>query len=134
MRQHSAWYKLKWFVFKLVYIYITPSSWLGCCTRSILSWIEMVWIQSLSCRPIAPPWAVENSCDIVANVMKCNKIASEFELQTYCYIHFWMNTQGEGENSLMSPCYRLNSTTIALLQGWILISNNPQRLIWFAIK
>ena len=39
----------------------------------------------------------------VANVPDCNIFVSEFELQSRCYVHFWINTPGEGMNSHIPP-------------------------------
>ena len=36
---------------------------------------------------------------IVANVLNCDIVVSEFKLQLHYYIHFWTNTLGKSMNS-----------------------------------
>ena len=61
-----------------------------------------------------------SSRGIVANMLNCNIVLSEFELQLCYYIHFQTNTLRKGMNSLIipTPSYGLYSTTTVLLQGW----------------
>ena len=57
---------------------------------------------------------------IVAKVLNCDIVVSEFKLQWSYYVHFWTNIVGKGINlPLPLLSYRLNSTTTALLQGWL---------------
>ena len=54
----------------------------------------------------------------MANVLGCDLVVSEFELQSHYYIHFQTNAQGKGMNFLILPAnYGLNSTTIVFQQG-----------------
>ena len=43
----------------------------------------------------------------VANVLGCNIVVSEFELQLRYYIHFQTNTLGKHINSLISACWAI---------------------------
>ena len=40
---------------------------------------------------------------VVANVVDSNIVISEFELQSYDYVQFWMNTHKEGVNPVYPP-------------------------------
>ena len=71
-----------------------------------------------------------NPCDIVANVLECDLIVSEFELQSRYYIHFQTNTLGKHIYPLIHPSYGLNSTTTILLQANKKKANN----VWYVIK
>ena len=51
----------------------------------------------------------------MANVLDCDIVVSEFEIQSRYLVPFRTNT-GEGMNSLIPPGYGLNRTT-AVLQG-----------------
>ena len=42
-------------------------------------------------------------CSVVSNVLDCDVIVSEFELQKNYYIHFWINTLRKGMNLLIPP-------------------------------
>ena len=55
------------------------------------------------------PWG------IVANVLNCNIIVSEFKLKSQNHIDFWTNTLEKGMNFLIHSNYELNSTTPVLL-------------------
>ena len=48
-------------------------------------------------------WIWENPLGVVANVMDCNLIVSEFELQLFYYIHYRTNTLGKYMNSIVPP-------------------------------
>ena len=39
---------------------------------------------------------------IVADVLDCDMVVHEFEIQLCCYIHFWTNTLGKDMNPLSS--------------------------------
>ena len=39
---------------------------------------------------------------VVANVLNCDIVITEFELQLLFSVHFWSNTLGKGMNSLSS--------------------------------
>ena len=39
--------------------------------------------------------------EMVANVQDCSLTVSEFDLQSYYYVHFWINSLGKGTNSLI---------------------------------
>ena len=51
---------------------------------------------------------------VVANVLDCDIIVSEFELLSYFYVHFRTNTL------LFLLCNGLNGTTTVLSQRWLL--------------
>ena len=56
-----------------------------------------------------------NPCDLVANVLDCDIVISEFELQSCNNVHFWTNTLGKGMNSPpYYPSNGLNSITTVL--------------------
>ena len=62
----------------------------------------------------------EIPCDVVAHVLDCNIVVSEFKFQLHCYIHFWSNALRKAMNPfLIPPSYGLNSTTTVFLQGWL---------------
>ena len=42
-------------------------------------------------------------CGVVAKVLDCNPIVSEFKLQLYYYVHFQTNALGKGMNFLVPP-------------------------------
>ena len=50
----------------------------------------------------------------VANVLNCNILVREFEIQLHYYTHFWCNTLGKDMN--LFNFYGLNSTTAVLLK------------------
>ena len=52
---------------------------------------------------------------VVANVLDCNYVVSEFKLQVHYYVHFQSNILGKGMNSFTAPV--MGSTSI-FLQGW----------------
>ena len=54
---------------------------------------------------------------VVANVMDCDIVVSDFDLQSCCYVHFRTNTLGKGMNSLI-PNYGLNNTITILLHTY----------------
>ena len=58
----------------------------------------------------------ESPYGIMANVMDCNFVVSEFKFQL-CYIHLQINTLEKAMNTLVPFIYGLNSTTTVLLQG-----------------
>ena len=53
---------------------------------------------------------------VVANVLDCDIVKSEFELQSRYYVHFLTNTLGKGMNPTYCSCYGLNSTITVFLQ------------------
>ena len=57
---------------------------------------------------------------IVANVLDCDIVVSEFEIQLRDYFYFRTNTLRKCINSfsLPTPSYWLNCIPIVLLQGW----------------
>ena len=78
----------------------------------------MVGLHFWSCENVESPlhwW--ESLCDIVAYVLDCDIIVSEFELQSCYYIHFWTNTFGKRHERFYPFIYELNNTAIVLLQG-----------------
>ena len=54
---------------------------------------------------------------VVANMLDCNIVVSEFELQFRNYVYFWTNTFGKGINLLVTLHYELSSTSTILIQG-----------------
>ena len=55
-------------------------------------------------------------CSAVVNVLDCYTIISNFLLQSHYYVHFPTNAHGERYELLITPNYRLNSTTTDILQ------------------
>ena len=47
------------------------------------------------------PSIAESLYCIMANVLDCDIVVSEFELQVCYYIHVWTNTLGKGMNPLI---------------------------------
>ena len=58
------------------------------------------------------------SCCVVANVLDCSMVVSEFELQSCYYVHFRTNTLGEKYETLYPLRYGFNSITAVLLLRW----------------
>ena len=57
----------------------------------------------------------ESNRGLVANVLDCDIVVNEFELQSCCYVHFLTNTLGKGMKPLiLLPSYSLNSTVEAM--------------------
>ena len=52
-------------------------------------------------------------CGVVTNMLKCDTVVNEFELQPHSYIHFLTNTM----KPHIPASYGLNSTTTVLLHG-----------------
>ena len=50
-----------------------------------------------------PTFLGGSSWGVVDNVLDCNIIIQEFNLQSHYYAHFWTNTFGKGMNSLIFP-------------------------------
>ena len=67
---------------------------------------------------------------VLANVMTCFIVVSEFERHSRHYVLFLTNTLGKGMGTFLS-CH-LISTTAGLLQGWLLYSITHEG--WYAIK
>ena len=59
------------------------------------------------------------SLAVVDNILDCDIKVSEFNPQSWYYIHFWANTLGKVMNFLMPYSYGRNSSTTFLLQGWL---------------
>ena len=58
------------------------------------------------------------TCGIMANVLDCDIVVSEFELQSHYYRHYQANIFGKGTNFLITPpSYGLNSCTIVFLKN-----------------
>ena len=53
----------------------------------------------------------------VANVLDCNIVVSEFELQSRYYVHFRTIVLGKVMNSLIPSSNGLNNSTIVLAQS-----------------
>ena len=65
-------------------------------------------------------WTMQiSSCGVLTNVMDCNIVVSEFELQLRYNVQFWTYTLNK---SMKLPpanaSYGLTSTTSVFLQGW----------------
>ena len=56
-----------------------------------------------------------NPCSVVTNMLDCNIIVNEFELQSCYYVHFWTIMLAKSMNTFILSSYELNSTTTALL-------------------
>ena len=57
---------------------------------------------------------------LVAKVLNCKIVVSEFKLQDCYYVHFWINTLGKGMNLLIPTLsYGLYRTTTVLLKEWL---------------
>ena len=82
-----------------------------------------------------------NLYGVVVNVLDCNIVVSEFELQSHCYIHFQINTLGKVMNSLILTMvkYGLKRTTTVLLYGrlWgptrVNMPLNHFKVTWYSI-
>ena len=62
----------------------------------------------------------------MVKVLDCGFEVSEFELKSDYSIHFQTNALGKGMNTLILPCYRLNSITAILSFTRMALSlNNP---------
>ena len=58
-------------------------------------------------------------CGVVANVLDCNIVVSEFKLKSHYCVDFKINTHGKDIKPSYTPSYMLNSTTTVQLKGWI---------------
>ena len=47
--------------------------------------------------------SVKSPYDVLVNVLNCNIVVSEFELQSCYYVDFWTNTHGKGMIPLIHP-------------------------------
>ena len=72
-----------------------------------------------------------NLAGVVANVLDCDIVVTEFEVESRCYVHFQINILAECMNSFQSM-YGLNSTTTIILLGWLW--HYITRKGWYAIK
>ena len=54
---------------------------------------------------------------VIANVVDCDAIGSEFKLQFHNYVHLRVNTSGKGMNLLIRACHGLKCITSVLLKG-----------------
>ena len=64
-----------------------------------------------------PTKSLRSPREVVANVLNCDIIESEFELHSHNCIHFRANALGKVKNSYIPPSSGLNSTTAVLLKG-----------------
>ena len=44
---------------------------------------------------------------VVANVLDCDIVVSEFEFQARCYVYYWTNALGKG---MKEHCFHLSAT------------------------
>ena len=63
---------------------------------------------------------------VMAKVLDCEIVVSEFELQSVYYVHFWTNSFGKDMNLSILACNGLNNTTTILLQGWFWYQITPE--------
>ena len=56
---------------------------------------------------------------VVANLLDCDILESEFELKSLYYVNSQTNILGKDINPLIRPNYEVNSKPIVLLQRWI---------------
>ena len=56
--------------------------------------------------------------DVVANVLDCDIIVNEFELQSHYHVHIRTNTLGKGMKSVIPPAEKLDSIAV-VLRGWL---------------
>ena len=71
-----------------------------------------------------------SSHGVVAKVLNCDIVVSDFDLQLRHYIHFQTNTLRKGMNLLILSSYGLNCTTTVLLQVSLLyLFKNPACII-----
>ena len=75
------------------------------------SWLAIVlsWRKQSS----GSPWGV------VAYVLDCNIVVSEFEPQSLSYVRFRINTLEKDMDVSLFPNYGLYSFSYVLLQGWL---------------
>ena len=66
---------------------------------------------------------------VMAKVLDCGFVISEFELQSCYYIHFWIKALWKVMNSLIPLDMDLNSITAVIFIGLALVLNNPRKLI-----
>ena len=52
----------------------------------------------------------------MSNVLDCDILVCEFELQSRYYVHFRTNTRGKSIYLFITPSYELNSDNTSLLQ------------------
>ena len=60
-----------------------------------------------------------SSLGVMANLLDCDIIVSEFKLQSCYYIHFQAKAHGKCMNLLFPFSNGLNYNTTVLLQGWL---------------
>ena len=78
-------------------------------SKNILSWsaipTSLRYQKILSMKTRIPPLihSMGSPYSIVANVLDCNIVVSEFKLQWCYYVHFWTNTSEKSMNLLISP-------------------------------
>ena len=70
-------------------------------------------------------------CGVMAKLLDCDIVLSEFDLHSRCYIHFRTNTLGKGMNPLIPTAMEWNSV-INVQQEWLWhwITNE----VWYDIK
>ena len=69
---------------------------LNACTKTVWKLIECTtYITSNTSRGC--------SRGVMVNALYCEIVECEFELQWYCYIHFWTNTLGKDMNPFILP-------------------------------
>ena len=67
---------------------------------------------------------------VVVNVLTCDIVVTEFELQLCYYVHFWTNILGNG----MSPPAMSYIVLLLFSTRMALALNNPQSWIWHLRK
>ena len=60
-----------------------------------------------SCTTWRKDWThyheIISSWEVVVNVLYCDIVECEYEIQSHYYVHFWNNTLRKGMNLLVSP-------------------------------
>ena len=65
---------------------------------------------------LSKPLTQESPGGVVANLLDCDIVVSEFEIQPCYYVDFWTNVLWKAINSFIP---QLNSTTTVLLLEWL---------------
>ena len=69
--------------------------------------------------PKIPPPCKRSPYGIVANVLDCDSVVSEFQLQSGYHVHFCTKIPQERYELPYLPSYGLNITAGVLLHGWL---------------
>ena len=58
-------------------------------------------------------------CGLMAKMLDCNLKVSKFELQSFYYVHFQVNTLGKGMKPFILSLYGVNNISAVPLQVWL---------------